>query len=282
MWLCPWTALLTNQLAIDARPRSPLTRPAVVPPALSGGGVRESHGSARKAVHNLPPSSRANRRWQNHSRLSRRTEEGYDRGAERGGASETATGVTTRRREGHLPASSFSPQPLRDFGPLCPSRPESRTSPGADPRLRPICGPPPHALVVSPAPPTRVTTRRPRPRQRSRTPIGRPWQTPRGPGHHPRSAAPVAGACQPLVTLGLAADQAARRGRRPKVRFPRTNLFWQLLSVKTALRPETPPASPRKLFRVSYCPYNAYGDSFRGKHKRTAGPVRAGGAGFLT
>jgi hypothetical protein len=35
-------------------------------------------------------------------------EEGPARGAERGGASESATGVTTRRREGHLPASPFS------------------------------------------------------------------------------------------------------------------------------------------------------------------------------
>ena len=57
-------------------------RRAVVPAALSGEGVREGFRSARKAVHYLPPSSRANRRWQNHSHITRRTEESLTRGAD--------------------------------------------------------------------------------------------------------------------------------------------------------------------------------------------------------
>jgi hypothetical protein len=58
-------------------------RPAVVPSALSSEGVRESSYSTRKAVHYLPPSSRANRCWQNCSHITRRTEEGITRGSER-------------------------------------------------------------------------------------------------------------------------------------------------------------------------------------------------------
>ena len=56
-------------------------RRAVVPSALSGEGVRLSQCSVRKAVHYLPPSSRANLRWRNRSRLSRRTETRLTRGA---------------------------------------------------------------------------------------------------------------------------------------------------------------------------------------------------------
>src|SRR5690242_18999523 len=43
----------------------PFCRHAFVPPALLGGGVRESRGSVRKAVHYSPPSREANLRWQN-------------------------------------------------------------------------------------------------------------------------------------------------------------------------------------------------------------------------
>src|SRR6516165_10446431 len=61
-------------------------RPALVPPSLSGGGVRESGCSTRKAVHDSPPSSEANLCWQNRSHITRRTEERLVRGALRSGA----------------------------------------------------------------------------------------------------------------------------------------------------------------------------------------------------
>ena len=57
-------------------------RHAIVPSALSGEGVWESFFfSTHKAVHYLPPSSRANLRWQNYSHITRRNEERHERGA---------------------------------------------------------------------------------------------------------------------------------------------------------------------------------------------------------
>jgi hypothetical protein len=49
-----------------------LLPPCFCPPSLSGGGVRESVRLARKAVHNSPPSSEANPRWQSRSHITRR------------------------------------------------------------------------------------------------------------------------------------------------------------------------------------------------------------------
>jgi hypothetical protein len=81
-----------------------LLPPCFFPPALSGGGVRESMRSARKAVHDSPPSSEANLRWQNQSHISRRTEEGSFRGAFESVANKRYPRVTSKRREETLSA----------------------------------------------------------------------------------------------------------------------------------------------------------------------------------
>ena len=71
----------------------------------------------------------------------------------------------------------FSRNPRGISALSCHSVP-SRTSPGADPRLWRICGPPPHALVVSAAPrPRELPPAGPSRGRGPGPPIGRPWQT---------------------------------------------------------------------------------------------------------
>lgn len=60
-----------------------LLPPCFCPPIPFGWRYPGECVSARKAVHNSPRSSEANLRWQNRSHISRRTEEGPSRGAER-------------------------------------------------------------------------------------------------------------------------------------------------------------------------------------------------------
>jgi hypothetical protein len=138
-------------------------------------------------------------------------EERHVRGAERATASKTATGVTTRRREGHFPAPPFSPHPTRDFGPLCRFLPEAIRLPA----LIPGCGRyAAHRLTLSSSPPPRprelpptclVRDSGPGPQLADRGKLRRSLATtPGGPRRSP--------ARQLLVTLGLAADHRPRGG----------------------------------------------------------------------
>ena len=198
--------------------------------------------SARKAVHNSPPSSEANLRWQNRSHISRRNEECLVRGALRSGAelplrqlTRDAERETSRRRPflGTFPrlfasvASQSRPLPSpRDSGQTWPQKPSFAQSCSRFwPKTLRLCASPPRPRVnplLGDDPPL---TGRPDEEGSKMVENGRKWETSaqkqrRFSGH--KCICPAV----PAATSGTATSSGGRPQRRPRRVHPTESPSW--------------------------------------------------------